>query len=688
MPVQVSYPQPHRVGFFYVCHVWPLICCGLILTSHLAAAQPHQLAPIEVRGERLDDADLARNTSTFATVIDTEEATARVDTVADRLTESVGVQVRRFGGLGAFSTVSIRGSTPNQVDIFLDNVRLNQANSGLVDLGDLPLDNVERIEIYRGFAPLQLGAGSIGGAINLVTRQVAGQTRNRASASYGSFDTRKISLYRSQRLDRFGYLALFNYTESDGDFEFFDDNGTRFNTRDDEIAKRTNNDFRSFTGSAKGEMSLAGWAFTLSNDFFTKDQGINGRSNLQSEARLGVDRNVVTLHAKRQGFPHAAVDTSFQLAHAWQHEAFEDLKNSIGVGFQDEDSTNHTWSAQGLFSLYLDDWHQIVGLMLEWRYETFRTIDKLPELRGLLANRGPLQRRTHIILALQDKILLFDERFALRPLLRYQYVRSRLGEQPSFFNRPLNLAEKDQDHLFSPSLGVKVSLTSDLALKGNIGRFQRIPTLLELFGDRGTTVGNPDLDIETGVNWDIGGVFERRMDGVINRIYFEYAYFGSNADDLILFVQNSQVTARAENLGSAEIRGHEVSWSVSALGHVRLYGNYTFQDTQDTSDTFSQGNQLPGRPRHELHQGVELFTTGLGKLVYEFDYIARNFLDRGNLTLIDERLLHNVRAVLTPFGKHLKLTFEVKNMTDNQVGDFRGFPLPGRSFFGTVEGRF
>lgn len=96
---------------------------------------------------------------------------------------------------------------------------------------------------------------------------------------------------------------------------------------------------------------------------------------------------------------------------------------------------------------------------------------------------------------------------------------------------------------------------------------------------------------------------------------------------------------------------------------------------------------MPGRPRHELHQGIEL-AAGLGKLVYEFDYIAQNFLDRGNLTLVDERLLHNVRAVLTPFGKHLKFTFEVKNVTDNQVGDFRGFPLPGRSFFGTVEGRF
>jgi iron complex outermembrane receptor protein len=298
-----------------------------------------------------------------------------------------------------------------------------------------------------------------------------------------------------------------------------------------------------------------------------------------------------------------------------------------------------------------------------------------------------LQRRTNFIFALQDEILLFDERLALRPLLRYQYVSSRFGDQPSFSSTTLDVEDKNQEHLFSPSLGIKLSLATYFDVKANAGRFQRIPTLFELFGDQGTTIGNPELDTETSVNWDVGWILELPGDAVIDRIFLEYAYFHSQADDLIVFVQNSQASARAENVGSADISGHEVSWSVSALGHLRLYGNYTFQDARDTSDTFSQGNQLPGRPRHELHQGIEAFA-GLGALSYEFDYISQNFLDRANLRPVDNRLLHNVTLTLTPLGKHLKLTFEAKNLTDNQVGDFRGFPLPGRSFFGTVEGRF
>lgn len=652
------------------------------------ASEPMQLPPVEVRAQPEASIPLARRTSAFATVVDTTEATAQVDSVADVLAESAGVQVRRFGGLGAFSTVSIRGSSPNQVEVYLDNVLLNSANAGLVDLGLLPLDNVERIEIYRGFAPLQLGAGNIGGAIQLRTRQVAGTTTNSASASYGSFDTRKVTLYRSQHFDTLGYLLLFNYTGSEGDFQFFDDNGTRFNPADDEVTTRRNNDFNAFNVNAKGETTLAGWALTLSNDFFTKDQGVPGQSSNQSEhSRLDVTRNVTTLQGEKKGVPWQNSDLTLQLSHTWQREHFTDPDGTIGLGIQDEVNRSHTINGSGVLTLYLDKWHQIVGVLLDARYEALRTVDRLPRQRGMSEEEGPLQQRVALIAAVQDELLLVNERLSIRPLLRYEFVASDFGAQPSFGDVPLNIPQDKQQNLFSPSVGVKYRLLSFLDLKGNVGRFQRVPTLFELFGDRGTTLGNPELKSESSFNWDVGFIVELSRYGFMDRAFLEYAYFSNTAEDLIVFVQNSQTTAQARNVGAAEITGHEVNWSVTAVGHVRLFGNYTYQDARDTSQTFSRGNGLPGRPRHEWHQGVELFA-GFGKLVYEFDYIAGNFLDRANAFEVDSRLLHNVSLTALPFGQRLKLTFEVKNITDNQIEDFRGFPLPGRSFFGTVEGRF
>src|SRR5215510_1783849 len=80
-----------------------------------------------------------------------------------------------------------------------------------------------------------------------------------------------------------------------------------------------------------------------------------------------------------------------------------------------------------------------------------------------------------------------------------------------------------------------------------------------------------------------------------------------------------------------------------------------------------------------LIQGT--FVPGLG-------YSAQNFLDRANAFVVDRRLRHNLSLTVLPLGKHRKLTFEAKNITDNRTADFRRSPLPGWSFFGLLRGSF
>jgi iron complex outermembrane receptor protein len=415
---------------------------------------------------------------------------------------------------------------------------------------------------------------------------------------------------------------------------------------------------------------------------------VPGQSSNQSDtARLDVFRDVATLRSEKKGFPWAATDVAFQLAYTYDREHFTDVRGNIGTGFQDLQNTTNTYSGNGLLTWYLDRWHQTLGLLLEERYDTFRSIDMFPERSGAPSREGPLQQRTSFIVGVQDEIRLWRDALSLRPLLHYELVHNDFGADPTSGNVKLNIPRNTQEDFVNPSLGVKYTLTTWLALKGNIGRFTRVPTLFELFGDRGTTQGNPDLRAERSTNWDLGFTVEWPRLGPVERLFFEYAYFGSDADDLIVFVQNSQSSARAENIGSARIRGHEVSWSLTALQHLRLFGNYTFQEAIDTSDTFSHGNALPGRPRHELHQGAEFFVP-LGKIAYEVDYTAKNFLDNVEFSVVDSRLLHNLTLTLLPLGPQLKLTLELKNLTDNRIADTRGFPLPGRSVFGIVEGKF
>ena len=102
-------------------------------------------------------------------------------TVGEILQTATGLYTRNYGGLAGIHTASIRGSNVDQVLVLLDNRRLNNAQGGGVDLNNLPIEGIDRIEILRGGHSGLYGSDAIGGIINLVTRQI----RVPKSFSYG-----------------------------------------------------------------------------------------------------------------------------------------------------------------------------------------------------------------------------------------------------------------------------------------------------------------------------------------------------------------------------------------------------------------------------------------------------------------------------------------------------------------------
>ncbi|MGY8738480.1 MAG: TonB-dependent receptor plug domain-containing protein, partial [bacterium] len=85
----------------------------------------------------------------------------------DLLAEVPGVQIRRFGGTGEPFEISIRGSSPQQVPVFLDGVRIESALTSRSDLSVLCLDVLDEIQVTRGPGAARSGSGAIGGVVNL-----------------------------------------------------------------------------------------------------------------------------------------------------------------------------------------------------------------------------------------------------------------------------------------------------------------------------------------------------------------------------------------------------------------------------------------------------------------------------------------------------------------------------------------
>ena len=293
--------------------------------------------------------------------------------------------------------------------------------------------------------------------------------------------------------------------------------------------------------------------------------------------------------------------------------------------------------------------------------------------------------------------------------------------------------------MVSAKLGLKGVVTSFLTLKANVSRGFRFPVFPELFGDRGGVVGNQALKPQESRNWDAGftvqippplrggGEGEGGGGALIQKADISFFYFDRRITDLIQFEQNAGF-ARAENIGEARIKGVEVQGGFEAFNHLGVSANYTFQDPINQADF--PGRQLPGRPRHELETKVEGFidkgrpepgwqAEPAWRIFVGLNWIDSNFLDPLNTRVVRDRVILNAgvsvnllqrgssreTAYRTPATgrmapatgqmapatgrvkpmKDVLLAFEGKNLTNDQIVDGVGFPLPGRSFFGRVD---
>lgn len=121
------------------------------------------------------------------TIIRPDEYKGEQKTLPDMLRKVPGVHVREVNGKGQYTTVSVRGSTAAQVGVFVDGVLTNLGGDSAVDISAIPIDNVERIEVYRGYIPSRFAGTFIGGVINIVTKkpQDATMSAEVGKSSYG-----------------------------------------------------------------------------------------------------------------------------------------------------------------------------------------------------------------------------------------------------------------------------------------------------------------------------------------------------------------------------------------------------------------------------------------------------------------------------------------------------------------------
>ncbi len=618
------------------------------------------------------DVDM-ENTPVSVSVIHRKDFEGKTENLAEVIEKEAGVQVRQSGGLGSFSTVSLRGSSSDQVMVFLDGILLNDASGGGVDLSSIALSDVESIEIYRGVTPVNFGKASIGGVVNIRTLRAEKGSNATLSAGYGAFNTRKLSGLINHKPGKWDYLFSADYIGADNDFEFLNDNGTKWNSLDDRWEERNNGQAEQYNLLGKAGYDVTNTLrVDFMNQYFNKKQGLPSWNNSPlTQSSLNTARDIATLRLTANDLTSLHLNSRTQFSYTWKEEEYDDRKGHIGLGDQ---HNTYTTSRLGVdfFGEWLTDYHTVL-LSAALMTETYET-------RDYLKQRNPGDNKRNVVaLGVQDTVFFMEDQLIITPGVRQTWVRDELKRDADILENSLEEKERSNDYL-SSWVGVKYSPLHWLTLRSNLAKYVREPSFFELFGDRGFIIGNPDLREEKGVNFDFGAELNGQMSyPQLQRIMFNVACFRNDVDDLISRVYDARGIGKSVNISESLIQGVEFGATVEFLNYFRAVFNATWQNPENQSAIGAfNGKNLPGRfeasylGRLEArHNGFTIYTEHIQE--------EGMYYDTANLLKADDKQLFN--AGISWAGQLLMISLTGKNLKDEIHEDFNGYPSPGRSFY-------
>lgn len=293
-------------------------------------APEFELAGITVEAKRPDwESKLSPGT---VTVIRPEEYKGEQKDLPDLLKMVPGVHVREVNGKGQYTVVTVRGSTAAQVGVFVDGVMTNLGGDAAVDISTIPVKNVERIEVYRGYIPARFGGTFIGGVINVVTKK---PTKANISAELGkaSFGGKSASLEVVSPLASGSLLVGLNYEAAKGDFPYH--NYSYDDPKNQKEVQRVLDEYPSVIESIENSLTLDNWNKNKIEDLYkrgeisenVRNQYIDNNGQVNSEGWLDFVRNGGLIQAeieyvKEKARAESTVSTSWDNKYVEGNEAF------------------------------------------------------------------------------------------------------------------------------------------------------------------------------------------------------------------------------------------------------------------------------------------------------------------------------------------------------------------------------
>ncbi|MFV0304245.1 MAG: TonB-dependent receptor plug domain-containing protein [Moheibacter sp.] len=537
-------------------------------------------------------------------------------TIEQLLSNQLSIDIRQRGVNGMQADVGIRGGSFEQTLVLINGTRMSDVQTGHHSL-DIPinLNTIERIEIYKGPSARRFGQNAFTGAINIITKPKQ-KDRVNLMLTAGEFGTYGVNADVNIGNDKFQQIIQSDYSQSDG--------------------YRHNTDSERYNFWYQNKLELGKHNLNFQSGFIQKNFGANGfyATPTATEQYEETQSSLVNISADLN-FNHLKIKPNLYWRRHQDEYIFvrEDpsIYRNMHIGNTIGGEVNSTLTTP------IGE----TGFGLETRKEY------------LSSNKLGKHDRDIYSVFLEHKLSFFNDQLNVTPGALFSHY-------------------SDFGSFLYPGLDLGYSINHHHQIFANIGQTYRTPTFTDLYYEDAANVGNPDLQPEEALSYELG----YRLS--IPHFTFMTSVFRRENRDLIDWVkENEDDKWMPQNLAEVNTNGFEVSidyrFYEQFLNSVSVSYTYLDNQVEDSSKPYSRYSL--GNLRHQLiaklnHKIVKNLT-----IEWVYRYLDRVSLD--DYQLLDARLNFDINR--------FKLFLQGNNLLNTNYTETNLIPMPGRYFSGGIN---
>lgn len=661
---------------------------GTITSADKKDYEAFDLGELYVRGERLAT---VQDVTDVVQISQEEIRATNAKTVAEALQYVPGVVVST--GRKDEPNVMIHGLDQGRALILIDGVPYYETYYGKLDLNQIPVENVARIDVEKGVSSVLWGPNGLAGVINIITKKPTEKPSFDVLVEAGEYEAYRASVSHGMKVGKFGYWLNYSHTQREGYYlsRSFD--------------KRTG----TITSRPGGTVSA-----------IMEDGGVRNNSDYQQDAlwtKVGFEPGpfseyYVNFHyiTRQKGSPAGLDDnTVFASRPAFSNLARRPDYDTWGIDLSGQQKITEAIVLKGkvFYHHHLDAYDSYSDPEFEDKIAHSNYKDYLlgTSLLGeaKLGNNDTLRagftyaKESHE--DREDAYLPFQEYISytgsvsleneFRPVkdlsliagIGYnwfevsrakQYVKNRSGDFTGWKD-----GEEPDDSQLTPMVGAAYTFCDGTKLFASAARKVRFPTLFQLYSSKG---GNPDLEAEKSWNYVLGA---SRSLGPYART--EISLFRYDIED---YIDNydPQHLSQNENFAKIIIQGIETYVDIFPAKDVSLRLGYTFNNAEDKSDG-ALTSHVRNVPKHKIDASLKYLIPGiLVKTDLSARYVSSTYgqlpylgsirpaIKNSDYTVVDLRLSKDI-------GKNFEIYWMIKNIFDKDYEPEYGFPAAGRNMY-------